>query len=568
MLGTLVALALGRMRNLETFVWDMPTGVLRDVWLALASHGQRYDRPCRLEKVWVRWHDNRDSPPSTTPAGSPPLPQHGNLPQIIPGINSGLFSIPLYPRTAFPTFSILPPLRSINVLDIDEVQYADELSILLEKSLDVVKELRISVAGHAQRDLPFRPVEDRSAVPPPFTATAVQTKPGGLLGVIFAHWIPTDDISAAHECDTDPALSTPQIEQDDTRKPITVKFPHMHSGVEVNPIEQTPTPIAAQVPIYQLDGASDTIPKPSHARVEPHSSSRSHSSAVFTKIGNDYVDDRLRLNLLELERVYLSINSLSRAIDWTQLESLTLLGCMNHEQLWKALRKTFTSSALYRKSPTKVTQGPRPRSSSLIPVVNPSEYKLNLKRIHTDTVTRALLSFIKDTLEPDTLECLFLQETPAYKCIVTVDEIYRSAVRRHRGSLRKLLLNSSIRKQTQHEREREREPEDNNWRKWVCHKDLLSCITSGKMQLRELSIAIDYKDWHYFLQRLPNLPSLRSLHITHIADHPYGRNIDPKEIAMSVLDIISLKPNIELCYLGVEKKCFEILECKANPTQH
>ena len=30
MLGTLVALTLARMPNLETFIWDMPTGVLRD----------------------------------------------------------------------------------------------------------------------------------------------------------------------------------------------------------------------------------------------------------------------------------------------------------------------------------------------------------------------------------------------------------------------------------------------------------------------------------------------------------------------------------------------------------
>jgi hypothetical protein len=59
MLGTLVALAVGRMRNLETFIWDMPTGVLRDVWLALGSLADREDgHECRLERVWVRWHDN------------------------------------------------------------------------------------------------------------------------------------------------------------------------------------------------------------------------------------------------------------------------------------------------------------------------------------------------------------------------------------------------------------------------------------------------------------------------------------------------------------------------------
>ena len=49
MLGTLVALAVARMRSLETFVWDMPTGILRDVWLALSALGDKDDgTPCRL----------------------------------------------------------------------------------------------------------------------------------------------------------------------------------------------------------------------------------------------------------------------------------------------------------------------------------------------------------------------------------------------------------------------------------------------------------------------------------------------------------------------------------------
>ena len=73
------------------------------------------------------------------------------------------------------------------------------------------------------------------------------------------------------------------------------------------------------------------------------------------------------------------------------------------------------------------------------------EYKLNIRRLHTDTVSRPLLAFIKDTLAPDSLEWLFLQETNAYKSHVTIDEIYRSAIRRHRQSLRKLLIDSEIR---------------------------------------------------------------------------------------------------------------------------
>lgn len=50
------------------------------------------------------------------------------------------------------------------------------------------------------------------------------------------------------------------------------------------------------------------------------------------------------------------------------------------------------------------------------------------------------------------------------------------------------------------------------------------------------------------------------MYIPHIADHPHGANIDPQELAMQVLDIVTLRPEIELCYMGIGTKCFEILE--------
>jgi hypothetical protein len=71
MLGTLVALAVARMINLETFIWDMPTGVLRDVWLALSSlQDKSPPGHCRLERVLVRWHDNYAVEPGQTPPAS------------------------------------------------------------------------------------------------------------------------------------------------------------------------------------------------------------------------------------------------------------------------------------------------------------------------------------------------------------------------------------------------------------------------------------------------------------------------------------------------------------------
>lgn len=70
---------------------------------------------------------------------------------------------------------------------------------------------------------------------------------------------------------------------------------------------------------------------------------------------------------------------------------------------------------------------------------------------------------------------------------------------------------------------------------------------------------------HYFLQRLPNIPTVRSLYIPHIAEHAHGNNIDPRELALQVVDIITLRPEIEICYMGIANKCFEVLE---NKTSH
>jgi hypothetical protein len=67
-----------------------------------------------------------------------------------------------------------------------------------------------------------------------------------------------------------------------------------------------------------------------------------------------------------------------------------------------------------------------------------------------------------------------------------------------------------------------------------------------------------------FLQRLPKICRLRSLYIPHIADHPHGSNFDTHELAQQIVDIVTLRPEIELCYMGLGTKCFEILENRAG----
>lgn len=49
-----------------------------------------------------------------------------------------------------------------------------------------------------------------------------------------------------------------------------------------------------------------------------------------------------------------------------------------------------------------------------------------------------------------------------------------------------------------------------------------------------------------------------------MADHVHGQELESKELALQVVDIVTLRPEIELCYIGIATKCFEILENKQS----
>lgn len=56
---------------------------------------------------------------------------------------------------------------------------------------------------------------------------------------------------------------------------------------------------------------------------------------------------------------------------------------------------------------------------------------------------------------------------------------------------------------------------------------------------------------------MPNIPHLRALYLPNVDKQAH---VDPKELALQILDIVTLRPEIELCYIGIQKKCYEILE--------
>ncbi|KAL9131641.1 MAG: hypothetical protein Q9217_000452, partial [Psora testacea] len=610
MLGTLVALSIARMPNLETFIWDMPTGILRDIWISLSSLGDY--QPSKLQKVFIRFHNNRKALEDSGLVRSSSTGNQQSLPASAPPQNVTQHAItstsPMEAKLVYsnhhvenPNFSILPPLRSISAIAIDELANLDELSVLVRRSIDMLRELRVGMA----------PEMHTSGLPADRGAMRFILN-GGTLALLFnglREWWPKICLESSTELGQVPSTTEPPSLSNAHPPPVQAPHPEM-VGTDSSSLAR-PTASSPMKPIPDLNTATidPALTQPSQSNASQRDDpSRKHQLPESTeqnlvlrpntakealaspsKETTDPADatptkdttsglsgtapslKKFKLETIELERHFLNVYVLRRAIDWSCLNSLTLLQCLDTDALWSALRTQYAPAtrpqSLILSIPTiclDKKKGPHPRLRRMKSSSHPPEqpqpiYRMNLKHIHTDTVSVALLTFLKETLAPNTLQSLFLQDHPDYASAVTISHLYKGPLRRHRGSLTKLLLDSSHGPPNGRTR-------SVSARKWMLNREILSYIVApGKMpKLRELSISLEYKDWHFFLQQLPNVPGLRSLHIPFIADHVYGSNLSLRELAMGVVDVINLRQECELAYLGVGSKCFEVVETKVR----
>jgi len=584
----------------------MPTGVLRDIWTALSSLGDH--RPSKLEKLWIRCHDNQTALHDAGLLGSI---RSTDSPQAISGLAAAALSPPSqYPRlmeaghygvnkivwtdhhVEKPNFSKMPALRSLTVLDIDEARYMVELSTLLGRSLSSLRELRVGMASTLY-------------IPPCLQADpkAAALFTGGvftlLMSNIYDHYKALCTVKENLKSETHANEAKKQESQSNSsvQVPTTItsnlnlqpngadsvasnspniKEAYTSLGVLASPYpgvgmdaidpalsgESPPLVDDRAIP----DGETEITVRHHESKEGPHGNHDDFQSLNGEAAGVDGFLNRtgkLKLEVLELERLTKLVpRVLCRSIDFTMLTTFTLLRCGDQSGLWDRLKKDFAPrKSLVVSLPTRKSNaaGPqsrlrrKPSSDSLVKDV---EYRLQLKRIHTDAVSSDLISFIKTTLAPNSLEWMFLQDTETFISPVTLEAIYRGPLRRHRTSLTKVMIDSAYGPMSDRARVQAA-------RKWMLNRDVLRFVTSGKMsKLRELSMAIEYKDWHLFLQRLPNIPHLRSLHVPNIADHPYGSSLDIKDFARGAIDVVALRPEVELCYLAIKNQCFEILERK------
>lgn len=449
MLGTLVALAVARMVNLEAFIWDMPTGVVRDIWLALASLANRPGHDCRLERVWVRWHDNSENAIRIPPASE---------------TASNLFQ--RYKHVEHPSLSVLPPLKSVSVLDIDEPAYVEELAVLVERSRHSLVELRIGVSLKAHLSNWIACAKESDAA----DATSSWPRVGGVLSILLKQGLPMQE-------DKTTVYSTPESKStSEPTKKSTEK--QKEEVIENDENSARGTDKETTKAIKEIDD-----PQPPTSKVTP---TKPHPLVSAFQAN----EDKLNLEVLELERIPLSVPTLLPTVDWTRLTTLTLMRCDDHEHLWRALRRKYAPPAMpLKRSPN----GDRSRGS-----FSAADYSLKIKHLRTDNVSPFLMLFIKDALAPNTLESVFLHEAPAHESNVQIDAIYRHILRKHRLSLRKVLIDAS-------ERHDGTDNLSHKWHKWVFNHEVISFVTSGRMPLlKELGMAMHYRDWvsKYYLQHL------------------------------------------------------------------
>ncbi|KAJ5088374.1 hypothetical protein N7456_011990 [Penicillium angulare] len=484
MLGTLVALAVARMINLEAFIWDMPTGVVREIWLALASLADQPDNNCRLDRLG-RYRSQRQEADYSR--------------------NTNTWSIPLY--------LCCRRLGSIAVLDIDEPAYVEELAVLIERSRHRLVELRIGITSkaHAADWVRCAKQTDNSE-----DSTSSWPKIGGLLSILSKRGSqPELDDSVTPPLNTTGSLSS---------EGSIVKDAKSDDPVNRHNSSSLPDSVSQDMKVVEATGGK-SLPLKS-----------SHSAASTSSVP-------LNLEVLELERVPLSIPHLLPTIDWTRLTTLTLMGCEEHENLWRALRRKYAPPQM----PQKRAQAGERRRSSL----STQDFPLNIQHLRTDTVTPYLMLFIKDALAPNTLESVYLHQTSDVESNVNIEAIYRHIIRKHRLSLRKILVDAS-------DRLVDTQLNNPRWQRWMFNHDMVSFVTSGRMpQLRELGMALHYRDWHFFLQRLPKMTQLRALYLPYIGKFVHR---DLKELAMQVLDIVSIRPELKITYIGLLTKCYQILE--------
>ncbi|KAH6607761.1 hypothetical protein Trco_004074 [Trichoderma cornu-damae] len=235
------------------------------------------------------------------------------------------------------------------------------------------------------------------------------------------------------------------------------------------------------------------------------------AAAAIASGMRDYVRSTrgLALTSLSIHLVPVKASVLSRSVNLSCLEQLTLLNVGNQAPIWTLLAK----------------------ENRLRP--------LGLRSIFTDNVSNAFLAFASQLEE---IHELFLLERSikskpesfAPRGSTTMDQIRRLVLKKHIGKLKRLMIK-----------------DESTGANWDCNEKTMVLICTRGRNLEELAVSMNIQAVHVFMQYFSGLVNLRAINILHF------RNNDTciwvvREILRFIVDNLSHYPELKLEWIAME----------------
>ncbi|KAI9764925.1 MAG: hypothetical protein M1840_007950 [Geoglossum simile] len=237
----------------------------------------------------------------------------------------------------------------------------------------------------------------------------------------------------------------------------------------------------------------------------------------------DYIRSTRKIPLRSLSLYLIPIRPsvLDRALDLTTLHRITFLNVGPQAAFWTLMSNTN------KKTP------------------------LQLKKIYTDNVTTEFLSFISQI---DGLTEIFMLERTskskveslAPKTTVVIEDIRKSVLRKHATTLKKLMIKN-----------------ENDY-SWDVNRKSAQILTKKARNMTELAVCVDLNVFHFLLQYISGLESLRALYILACRTDDTCQWVI-RELRNFAIDNISHYPELKLEFIALDSTLERVVRKKVEP---
>ncbi|KAF4633395.1 hypothetical protein G7Y89_g4716 [Cudoniella acicularis] len=216
----------------------------------------------------------------------------------------------------------------------------------------------------------------------------------------------------------------------------------------------------------------------------------------------------LTLSTLAIYLIPIKVNILSKAVDFSVLQNITLLNVGPQTAFWNEMAKKNTLSPL------------------------------PLSKIYTDNVTPHFLAFASQLNQVTELLLLEKQkgrvESTAAKTTVTTDQIRKLVLKKHASTLKVLML------------------KNDSSNDWDLNVKTIMLLCHRAKNLEELAASISNRIVHTLLQFMPGMTSLRALHTIAFRTDDTCLWV-MREFRKFTVDNVSHNPEMKLEYLALDQ---------------